>query len=152
MIHSLSLALNLLTHFLAVGPANAHIPLIILIPSMLAMNRATDASPHEEQGVGLHHLEKLGELLTSYPAANVRLQWLSRKLPFVGHRVKQLAFEAICIADLTRIEEPHTIRRFRHQMGHARAEVFSERLPPIPPPTLQEPNASPGPLPKHTCF
>jgi hypothetical protein len=123
LIRSLSPALDLLTLFLATRPAHAHTPIIILSPSALAINRSLDASPHEEQAAALCHLEKLSELLTSYPAVNIRFQWLPRKSPFVGfRRAKQLAFEAIRVADLTAIEEPHTIRQ---QKDHTTSEAFS---------------------------
>jgi hypothetical protein len=71
----------------------------------------------------IYHLEKLSEILTSYPAVNIKLQWLSRKIPFVGfRRTKQLAFEAIRIADLSGIEEPRTIRQ---QEGQTKSEAFA---------------------------
>jgi hypothetical protein len=110
LIRALSPALDLLTLFLASRPAHAHTPITILSPSTLAINRSLDASPHEEQASVLRHLEKLSELLTSYPGVNIRFQWLPRKSPFVRfRRAKQLAFEAIRVSDPTAIEEPHSI-------------------------------------------
>jgi hypothetical protein len=123
MIRSLSPALDLLTHFLAARPAHAHTPINILVPSALIISKALDASPHEEQGAALRHLEKLSELFLSHPTANIKLQWLPRKSHFIGfRRVKQLAFEAIRVADLATIEEPHTIRQ---QKTHTKAEAFT---------------------------
>ena len=112
LICSLSTALEVLSLFLSCRPAHAHIPTVIAIPSAIALDRALDASPHEEQNTALGHLYKLGELFNAYPTLKITLQWLPRTIPFVGfRRGKQLSLEAIRIADLTTIKEPHTIRQ-----------------------------------------
>ena len=112
LIRSLSTALELLSFFLSCRPAHAHIPTIITIPSAIALDRALDASPHEEQNTALGHLYKLGELFNAYPSLKITLQWLPRTIPFVGfRRGKQLTLEAIRTADLATIEEPHSIRQ-----------------------------------------
>ena len=96
LIRSLTPALRTLTTLLVIKPEQAHIPINILIPSEYALNRMLDTTPHEEQETALQHLKNLGELITTHPNLRIRLQWLPRKIPFVGFkRAKQLAFEAI---------------------------------------------------------
>ena len=69
--------------------------------SKLAVSRALDASPHEEQTISLENLRRIGDLLDSYPNMNIRLLLLYRNSLSVGFkRAKQLAFEAIRTADL----------------------------------------------------
>jgi hypothetical protein len=112
LIRSLSTALEVLSLFLSSRPAHAYIPTVIAIPSAIALSRALDASPHEEQNMSLRHLSKLGELFNAYPSLKITLQWLPRKIPFVGfQRGRQLILEAIRIADLSAIEEPQSIRQ-----------------------------------------
>ena len=116
LTRSLTPALDLLSLFLASRPTSPPTTITILTPSALPLSKGLDASPHEEQEAALSHLRKLGEILTSYPAANIRLQWIPRKTPFIGfRRVKQLAFEAIRTADLSQIEEPQTIKKQKEQ-------------------------------------
>jgi hypothetical protein len=84
---------------------------VFLIPSNPALNRALDASPHEEQVASIGHLRKLGELLSTYPNTQVRLQWLPKKVSFVGFRMaRQLAFKAVRTADPTDLHEPQSIK------------------------------------------
>jgi hypothetical protein len=107
MTRALTPGLDTLTIFLAIKPVQYNALVVFLIPSNSALNRALDTSPHEEQAVSIGHLTKLGELLTTYPNTQVRLQWLPRKVPFIGfRRARQLAFEAICIADPADLCEP----------------------------------------------
>jgi hypothetical protein len=108
LICSLPPALDLLTSYLASRPVHAHPLVITTTPSAIALDRAPDASPHDEQSVAL------GELLTSSPRINITLQWLPRNVPFVGfQRARQLVFEAIRTADLSAIEEPQSIQQQR---------------------------------------
>jgi len=74
----------------------------------------TDAFPHEEQATAISHLEKLGELLSTHPNTEIRLQWLPKKTPFIGfQRVRQLAFEAIHTAAAADLNKPHSIKKLK---------------------------------------
>ena len=112
LTRSLTPGLDALTNFLAARPAQRPALVIFLLPSNPSLNKTIDASPHEEQAASMRHLTKLGELLTTYPDTQVRLQWLPRKVPFVGfRRARQLAFEAIRTADPTDLHEPQSIKK-----------------------------------------
>ena len=107
LTRSLTPGLDTLLLFLATKPLPTQTRAVFLIPSAPALNRALDASAHPEQAASICHLERLGELLNTYPNTHVRLQWLPRKSPFVGfRRARQLAFEAIRTADPTELHEP----------------------------------------------
>ena len=57
-----------------------------------------------------NYLRKLGEIVHNYLNIEICLVWLPRSAPLIGfERAKQLALEAIRLADLTEIGEPHTI-------------------------------------------
>jgi hypothetical protein len=112
LTRSLTPGLDALTLFLAARPTQHQALIVFLIPSVSALNRALDASPHEEQAASIGHLTKLGELLSAHPNIKVRLQWLPKKVPFIGfRRARQLAFEAIRTADTTDLHEPESIRK-----------------------------------------
>ena len=97
---------------------------LIMLPSKLAVNRALDASPHEEQ----ENLRKTGELIDSHPNMNIRLLWLPRNNPTVGFkRAKQLAFEAIRTADLRDVEGPHTIGNQKRTAKEEAINTWAER-------------------------
>ena len=52
--------------------------------------------------------------MDTYPNLNITLLWLPRKIPFVGFkRAKQLALEAICMAEPKPNDEPHTIKHLK---------------------------------------
>ena len=111
-IRSLTPGLDALTAFLATKPVQHQTLAVFLFPSNLTLTRTLDASPHEEQPVSMGHLTKLGELLATYPNTQVRLQWLPRKVPFIGfRRARQLAFEAIRTAVPTELFEPQSIKK-----------------------------------------
>jgi len=94
LTRSLTQGLDALTLFLVTKPAQHWALVVFLIPSVPALNRALDTSPHKEQAASIRHLTKLGELLSPYPNIQIRLQWLPRKVPFVGfRRARQLALK-----------------------------------------------------------
>ena len=77
---------------------------------MSAINKALDASPHENQNESIRVLKKLSDTLENYPDTKIVFIWLPRKAPFIGFkRAKQLALKAIRTADTSNIIEPHTI-------------------------------------------
>jgi hypothetical protein len=112
MTRALTPGLDALTLFLITKPTQFQALIVFLIPSVPALNRMLDASTHDEQEVSIRHLNTLGELLTTFPNIQVKLQWLPRKVPFVGfRRTRQLAFEAIRIADPTGLREIPSIKK-----------------------------------------
>ena len=128
LTHSLTPGLDALTLFLATKPAQHWALVVFLMPSVPALNRALDASPHEEQEASIRHLTKLGELLSAYPNTQVRLQWLPRKVPFVGfRRARQLAFEAIRTADTTDLHEPQSIKKLKETTKRAAITTWGKR-------------------------
>ena len=88
--------LTSLSSFLDTRPAEAQARAVLLIPSGLALNRILDTSTHEEQATSIRHMKRIEAILTTHPNISIKLQWLPRKIPFVGfQRAKQLALEAI---------------------------------------------------------
>jgi hypothetical protein len=123
---ALSPGLDALTLFLTTKPALAQVRVVLLIPSVPALNRTLDASTHEEQATAINHLERLGELFNTYPNIQVRLQWLPRKAPFIGfRRARQLAFEAVRSAGPAELHphEPHSIQK---QKDTAKREAIAK--------------------------
>jgi hypothetical protein len=111
-IRALTPGLDAIALHLANNPAPPHETITILLSSSSALSRALDPSTHEEQEVSLRHLRSLGEILNTFPNINVILQWLPKKIPFVGfHRAKQLAMEAIRTADPANLKDPPTIKK-----------------------------------------
>ena len=111
MTRSLTPGLEALATLLATKSAQYRALIVFLLPSVLALNKILDISPHDEQAASLGHLMKLGELFHTYPNITVRLQWLPRKVPFIGfRRARQLAFEAIRTADTTDLHELQSIK------------------------------------------
>ena len=98
MIWAFSPGLDALTLFLTDTTEQSHktINFHFLFPSETALARILDASPHGEQATSLTHLERLSNLLDTYTDTNITLQWLPKKIPFIGfQRARQLAFEAV---------------------------------------------------------
>jgi hypothetical protein len=109
------------------------INVLIFLPSNFAVNRALDASLHEEQAVSIKCLRRIGELLDAHPNMNIRLLWLPRAIPSVGFkRAKQLALEAICTADLRDVEEPHSIKNQKQKTKQAAIATWLERWHEVP--------------------
>jgi hypothetical protein len=109
-IHSLSPGLDALADFLTSqndqGPNRA----LLIFHSTTTLKRVLDSSPHDQQREAIGHLTQLGEILLAFPNLNIKLLWLHRNCPFVGFkRAKQLALEAIRVADITAIDEPQSI-------------------------------------------
>jgi hypothetical protein len=101
VLKALSIALDLLLDFLTANhPTNLPRAMIATVSSF-AINKVLNHSAHEEQNVSLECINKIGELLDSFPNLNIQLLWLPRSAPFIGFkRAKQLALEAIRTADL----------------------------------------------------
>ena len=98
--------------FLATRPVQQHAQIILLIPSNPALKRMLNASLHEEQAASIGHFKKPGELLSTYPNTQVRLQWLPMKVPFIGFlTARQLTFEAIHTAVPTGQHKPPSIKK-----------------------------------------
>jgi hypothetical protein len=143
---ALTSGLNALTLFLATRPAQQHAQIAFLIPSNPALNKMLNASPHEEQTASIGHLKKLGELLSTYPNTQVRLQWLPTKAPFVGFlRARQLAFEAIRTADPTDRQEPPSIKKQKEVTKRAAIAKWEDRYYNNPRSTLAFRTALQGP-------
>ena len=125
---ALTPGLNALTVFLATRPVQQHALIILLVPSNPALNKMLNASPHDEQAASIRHLKKLGELLSTYPHTQVRLQWLPTKVPFIGFlRARQLAFEAIRTAILTGPHEPPSIKKQKEATKRAAIAKWENR-------------------------
>jgi len=112
--HFLSPGLDILTNFFTAQAAQNLLDphkVLIISPSMTALRRMLDMSMHGEQQAAIAHLNKLGEILWNHPVPNIKLLFLPRNIPFIGFRqAKQLAMEAIHMANLNKIVEPQTIR------------------------------------------
>jgi hypothetical protein len=125
--------LDLLRDFLSSHQADAHHSACILLPSNYTIKKALNPSPHEEQAVSLACLEILGELMTSYPNMNIKLLWLPRAIPFVGFkRARQLALEAIHMANPNPDDEPHTIKSQKRNTKETAIATWSERWHQMP--------------------
>ena len=128
MLQALPLALDILAEYLSTQQPGTHLKAHIVSPSTFAISKATDSSPHDEQDVTLQCLKKIGELMDAYPNINIELLWLPRSIPFVGfQRVKQLAFEAICMAVRRPEEEPHTIKHMEKKTKQDAIATWTER-------------------------
>ncbi len=109
LLRALHNGLNVLTAFLDNLTTRQANFFTIAIPSNDAINKALDASTHEDQEESLAILKSLSIIFESFPDTKIVLLWLPRKAPFVGFkRAKQLALEAIRAADTSEIIEPHT--------------------------------------------
>jgi hypothetical protein len=119
-LKALSVALDLLSDFLTANrPTNPPRAMIATVSSF-AINKVLNCSAHEEQNVSLECMNKIGELLDSFPNLNIQLLWLPRSAPFIGFkRAKQLALEAIHMADLAPDQEPHTIKHQKKKTKEA---------------------------------
>ena len=113
------------------GPARAD--LLIFLSSNYAVSKVLDASLHEEQAVSLDCLNRIGKLLDTNPNLNIWLLWLPRHIPSVGFkRAKQVAFEAICTANLRDIEEPYTIKDQEKATKKVTTAIWAERWHQVP--------------------
>jgi len=100
----------------------------MLLPSEVAVKKALDASPHEEQEVSLLILRRLSTILDLHPNTNIALLWLPRKAPLIGYeRAKQLALEAIRTAVPAEITEPNTISNQKEATKSAAIAAWGER-------------------------
>lgn len=127
-IRALTPGLEAIAHHLANKPTQTHESFTILLSSSQALGRTLDPSTHEEQEVSLQHLRSLGEILNAFPNTNVILQWLPKKIPFVGfRRAKQLAMEAIRTAETANLEDPPTIRKQQKEARDAAIAAWAVR-------------------------
>jgi ribonuclease HI len=127
-LRSLHSGLDALTTFLDSDATQQQKLITITIESGVAINRALDASPHEDQGESLKILRRLSDFLERFPNANITLLWLPRKVPFVGFkRAKQLALEAARTANLNDVAEPQTINSQKKASRDAVVTTLIER-------------------------
>jgi hypothetical protein len=125
---ALIVALDVLTEFLTTQQAEAQLEVIIASPSNLAISKVLNTSPHEEQDITIKCLGKIGEIITAYPNTNIKLLWLPRTTSFVGFkRAKQLALEAIWMAELDPDSEPHTIKHQKMKTKWAAITTWADR-------------------------
>jgi len=116
-----------LTYFLENLSTRQNNFITISLPSGSAINRALDASPHEDQEESLLILRTLSSILERYPNTNIAFLWLPRKIPFVGYkRAKQLALETIRTTNIAGIEEQHTIKSQREASKIAAIAAWTE--------------------------
>jgi hypothetical protein len=128
MTRALTPGLNALTLFLITKPTHFQALIMLLIPSVPALNRTLDASAHDEQETSIRHLNTLGEILTTFPNIRVSLQWIPKKDPFVGfRRTRQLAFEAIRTADTTERQEPPSIKKQKETAEQTAIATLEDR-------------------------
>jgi hypothetical protein len=119
-------ALDVLVDFLASHQMETQPKVSITPSSNFAITRVLDARPHEEQNIAIKCLGKIGELMTSYPNLNIQLLWLPRSIPFIGFkRAKQLALEAIRVADPNPAKEPHTIKHQKKKTKEAAVTTWA---------------------------
>jgi hypothetical protein len=145
-IRALGPGLDALALFLTGVPTLTNLLFIFLLPSNTALTRTLDASPHEEQERSLDHLERIGELLLSYPNISLQLQWLPRTAPFIGfRRSKQLAFEAIRVTDIAGLAEPQTIKKQKKSTREAAVKEWADRWHEAPRTSLAYRTALTGP-------
>ena len=105
----------------------------IMLPSGAAINRALDASLHDDQNISIAIMKSLSVILTHHPNTNIVFLWLPRKITFIGFkRVKQLALEAIRIANLAEIIKPHTINNQKEVTKEVAIAVWGDRWNKLP--------------------
>jgi hypothetical protein len=128
VLKALSTALDLLSDFLtATCPANLPRAMTATVSSF-AINKVLNPSLHKEQNMSLECMNKISELLDSFPSLNIQLLWLPRSAPFVGFkRAKQLALEAVRTADLMLDLEPHTIKHQKKKTKEAAIASWADR-------------------------
>ena len=125
---ALTPALESISTHLTNKPSPTQESFVILTPSNPALLRTLDPSAHEEQAVSLGHLRKLGELFTAYPNIKITLQWLPRKIHFVGfRRAKQLALHAIRTAPAADLEEPFSLKKQKEMARDSAIAKWAER-------------------------
>ena len=127
ILRSIHAGLDVLTTFLDSDLAQQHNLTTISLTSGAAVKKALDSSPHEDQEESIRLLKRLGNILERFPHANVAFLWLPRKAPFIGFkRAKQLALEAIRMACLEDIIEPHTIANQKKLAREAAIVAWTE--------------------------
>ena len=105
----------------------------MMLPSGATINRALDTSPYNDQNVSIVIMKSLSVILTYHPNTNIIFLWLPRKITFIEFkRAKQLALEAIYIANLAKIIEPHTINNQKEATKEAAIAVWGNRWNKLP--------------------
>ena len=128
LLRALHVGLDMLTFYLSDLATRQENFITISLPSGAAINKALDASPHEDQKESISILKRLSTILDRYPNTNIVFLWLPRKIPFVGFkRTKQLALEAIRTATIADIIEPHTINNQKEATKDAAIKAWGER-------------------------
>ena len=126
---ALTPALDAITALLSSKHAQVQETFKILLPSSAAMANALDPSTHDEQATSIRHLEKLGELLASYPNTAFILQWLPKKIRFAGfRRAKQKALIAIrSTAPANIATEPPSIKKLKETARDTAIAAWAEK-------------------------
>jgi hypothetical protein len=127
-LRSLNVGIDTLTDALAQQPTLQHTQVFLFLPTVAALNKALDPSPHDGQAVSLYHINRIDMLMHVYPELRINLAWLPRNCPFVGfQRARQLALEAIRTADLEVIVEPQTVKSQKAKAEQQALQAWSER-------------------------
>ena len=156
-IRSLSPGLDVLTDFLSSQSTWNHSrprEVLLTFPHSMPIRKMLDTSPHKEQATTIKHLEQIGEILHSYPSLNIKLLSLPRGISFVGFkRAKQLAMEAIRMANINEIRKPQTIRNQKDEAERTAIDQWAERWHQSPQTSLvyrtvltRPPNRKPHPM------
>jgi ribonuclease HI len=128
LLRALHVGLDALTFYLSELSTQQSNFITISLPSGAAINKALDASPHEDQEQSISIMRRLSTILDLHPNTNIVFLWLPRKTNFVGFkRAKQLALEAIRTANPTNIIEPHTINNQKEATKDAAIRAWGER-------------------------
>lgn len=133
LLRALHEGLDALTYYLSeLTPRQTNF-ITISLPSAGAINKALDASPHENQSESISIMKRLSNTLDLYQNTNIVFLWLPRKTNFVGFkRAKQLALEAIRTANPDEIIEPHTINNQKEATKDAAIRAWGERWHHLP--------------------
>ena len=133
LLRALQVGLNTLTSSLNELDTRQPNFVTITLLSGAAINRALDVSPHNDQNVSIAIMKSLSVILTHHLNTNIVFLWLPRKITFIGFkRAKQLALEAICIANLTEIIEPHTINNQKEATKEAAIAAWGNKWNKLP--------------------
>jgi hypothetical protein len=128
LLRALHTGFDTLTYFLDNLTTRQKNSVTISLPSGVAINKALDYSPHEDQQESIAILRRLSDILESHPNTNIFLLWLPKRIPFVGFkRAKQLALEAIRTANPAKIVEPHTINNQKETTKDVAIATWAEK-------------------------
>ena len=132
-LRALTTGLDALTYFLDNLATKQDNFVTLVLPSGGAINRALDTSPHGDQQESISIMKKLSAIFESHSKTNIVFLWIPTKIPFVGlKRARQLALEAIRIANLVDITEPYTISNQEKTTKDAAITTWAERWHRLP--------------------